>query len=412
VGTTADYIHWIHRSYPNEALFLTDLIVRQEAREPSPPDSDEILCDLSDSSHAKAALMSHLAKHAMQLSGVVSFDCESMKLAACLARKFALPYPSPEAVDNCRNKYLTKMLWHKYNLDTPIIRLVRSAHEAALFYRELDSPCVLKPVSGSGSELIYRCDSEEACEQSFHKIQQGLRQRATHRLYQPFYAEDQSILAESLVQGDEYSCDFIIEHGQAYIIRVTRKMLCEDGHFGTTMGYWLPARLPHEINAPLLHNTLVQCTEALGLDRALCMLDFIVHQDRIILLELAPRPGGDCLPSLLRQGRNLDILKLFMDFARQLPIQRQPLSGCRAMAGLRLLASESGVLKQIDIHRLQQDARVREISLTRPPGHRIKVPPEDYESWCLGHIIVEPHTDNKLEEQCRALLDQVVMKVE
>ena len=35
------------------------------------------------------------------------------------------------------------------------------------FFREQGVACVLKPLSGSGSELIFRCDSAHDCEQSF-----------------------------------------------------------------------------------------------------------------------------------------------------------------------------------------------------------------------------------------------------
>jgi hypothetical protein len=53
-----------------------------------------------------------------------------------------------------------------------------------------------------------------------------------------------------------------------------------------------------------------------------------------------------------------------------------------------------------------------EIGLTRRPGHRIKMPPEDYDSWCLGHIIFEPHADTEMEEQCRAILDRITIEVD
>jgi hypothetical protein len=126
VGTTADYIHWIQRSYPGTALFLTDPLVRRTAREPAPPPDSEIRCQLASFDQSEHAIRTHLGTYSMQLSGVVSFDCESMALAASLARQFGLPFPSPEAIQNCRDKFLTKTIWHQNRLNTPLVRLVGS----------------------------------------------------------------------------------------------------------------------------------------------------------------------------------------------------------------------------------------------------------------------------------------------
>jgi biotin carboxylase len=412
VGTTADYIDWIRHSCPGRALFLTEPAVRRQAQEPCPSPAEEILCDLSDFDRAKQRLERHLLEEKLQLGGIVSFDCESMELAAVLAQQYGLPYPSVQAVQNCRDKYLSKTLWQKQGLHTPRNRLVRSAKAAANFFQELGVACVLKPLSGSGSELIFRCDSAHDCEQSFLKIQSGLQLRRAQRLYRDFSADDSAILAEECVNGFEYSCDFVIEDGRVEVIRLTRKILSPGKPFGTALGYYLPASLPAEIDERDLLRTLHRCAAALGLDRALCMLDFMVCKDRIVLLELAPRPGGDCLPFLLRRSRGLDILKLFMDFSQKRTLRLNPLSDLRTFIGLRLHARLSGILKKIDAHRLQQDSRVHEIHLIRKPGHSIKIPPDDYDSWLLGHIIFEPDAVSEVASQCHELLEKLSLEIE
>jgi len=412
VGTTPDYIDWIRLSCPDRALFLTDPAARRQAREPCPSPAEEILCDLTDYDRVKKKLQRHLLEEKLHLGGIASFDCESMELAAVLAPQYGLPYPSVQAIQNCRDKYLSKSLWQKCDLHTPRNRLVRSAKEAAAFFRELGAACVLKPLSGSGSELIFRCDSAYDCEHYFLKIQSGLQQRRTQRLYRPFSADDAAILAEECVDGCEYSCDFVIEDGRVEVIRLTRKIISRHKPFGTALGYFLPASLPDEIAACDLPPTLHRSAAALGLERALCMLDFMVCNGRMVLLELAPRPGGDCLPFLLRRSRRLDILKLFMDFSQKRPLQLKPPPDMRSYIGLRLHARQSGILKKIDAHRLQQDARVHEIHLIRKPGHAIKIPPDDYDSWLLGHVIFEPDATGEVEGQCHELLAKIALEIE
>lgn len=412
VGTTPDYIDWIRNSCPGRALFLTDPAVRRKAQEPCPSQTEEILCNLSDYNETRRTLARHLSREGLRVNGVACYDCESMELAAVLAREQGLPYPSVEAVNNCRDKYLSKIIWQRHGLQTPQVKQIRSAAEAADFFRELGSACVLKPLSGSGSELIFRCDDDRACENGFQDIKSGLQQRRTNRLYKSFFADDSVILAEALVEGDEYSCDFVIEDGRVEVIRLTRKILSPRKPFGTAVGYYLPAALPDEIDEQDLLQTLYRSAAALGLERAVCMLDFMLCSGRMVLLELAPRPGGDCLPFLLRRCRGLDILKLLLDFSEQQPLRLNYSSDSHDFIGLRLHARQSGILKKVDTYRLQRDGRVHEIHLIRKPGHRINMPPDDYDSWLLGHIIFEPDAVDEAPAQCLELLSKLDVEIE
>jgi biotin carboxylase len=412
VGTTADYIDWIRRSCPGRAVFLTDPKVRRQAQELCPAAAEEILCDLSDYDRSRQVIQRHLDQNGFRLEGIACYDCESMELAAHLGQSYDLPYPSIQAVNNCRNKFLSKTLWQAHDLHTPKARIIRSETEAAHFFQEFGGLCVLKPLSGSGSELIYRCDSIQECEHNYREIRNGLNRSGDNRLFRSLSAPEPAILAEEFIAGNEYSCDFVIDKERVEIIRITRKIISAEGPFGTALGYLLPGILPAETDEPELCQTLYRSAAALGLRRAICMLDFMIDNGRIVLLEMAPRPGGDCLPFLLRHCYHLDVLKLLLDFSRQRPLRLNRRLELPPSVGLRLHARQSGILKKIDSHRLQSDARISEIHLTRQTGHLIKMPPDDYDSWLLGHIIFEPDGDSEVESQCLALLDKLIVEIE
>ena len=229
--------------------------------------------------------------------------------------------------------------------------------------------CVLKPLYGSGSELIFCCDSEFECEKRFQDILNGLQLRRSNRLYHLMSADNSGILAEEYVEGNEYSCDFIIENGRINIIRIARKILFKNSPFGTANAYILPASLPEGIDRQDFERTLYQSASVLGLSRAICMLDFLIQDNEIILLEIAPRAGGDCLPFLIRQHSGLDILELSLDFAQQRPFGLPiPVSDCSYIA-LQLHARQEGVLKRIDTEKLRPDRHVCHVHLIRRPGH-------------------------------------------
>ena len=361
----------------------------------------------------EAAVTGHLRQKNMAIEGVACFDCESMTLAAVLAARYHLSYPSVEAVANCRDKYCSKTLWRRKGLNTPRCRPVRSEEEAVAFFRSISDSCVLKPATGSGSELIFSCETEEDCIRRFHDIQDGLNARRLSRMYGGISnGRDPVILAEERIRGQEFSCDFIVDGDRLEILRLTRKIMDPTVLFGTARAYVLSDGLPSRVDHGRFRETVLACAQAMGITRALCMLDFMIREDEIVLLEMAPRPGGDCIPFLLKTAWNLDILKLCIDFAgnrRNLPIrERMP----ESILGLRFHARQAGTLRSIDAKQLVQDPRVVDVHLIRKPGDPIRMPPEDYDHWVLGHAIVRPFVGTEIMDQCRDLSERLVVEIQ
>ena len=400
VGTTSDYIDWLRCTSPGRALFLTDPAVRQQAREPSPPPDEEILCDLTQLPSIFDAISAHQLCWLYHIAGVACFDCESLALAAALAEDLALPFASPEAVGICRDKHATGNCWRRAGVVTPHFVLASSEDDAVAFLRSAAHPCVLKPVSGSGSELVFRVESESDCRRCARLLLSGVEQRRGNRLYS---TADAGFVIEHCVAGAEYSCDFLLEGGAATMLRFSRKIKAPQAPFGTTMGYVLTACEVEGIDRALLETRLAQAAHALGLVRALCMADFLITDETISFLEITPRLGGDCLPFLLRRAAAVDMLQIALDFAEGLPVAVPVIPEQRRYVGLRLHAERAGCIREIDSGALQSDPRVLEVGLIRVRGHRVVLPPDDYESWYLGHAIFAPEPGVDLEEQCLAL---------
>ncbi|MBU1737450.1 MAG: ATP-grasp domain-containing protein [Proteobacteria bacterium] len=407
VGTTADYIEWIRRASPGRALFLTLPAVRDEACEPPPAADEEILCDLADEDEVKEKLAAHLLGTKFSLSGIMAFDCESMELAALLAGEYSLTYPSIAAIRRSRDKNATKKAWRANSVRCPESRLVQTAAGVASFMDELGGPCVLKPLTGSGSELVIYCGKNKDCGKATQIISRGLAERKAQRLYSN---DSEWFLAEEYVDGDEYSCDFTIRDSQVDIVRITRKIKGDKQPFGTIMGYVLD-ELPEEAGGrDALGGILKRAAEALGLTDAICMVDFLVADEGIVLLEMTPRPGGDCLPFLMREAGMVDILIFALDFAERRK-SVPPVKKDGEFVGLRLHLPESGVLRNIEYDSLPEDPRVLEINIIRHPGHRVSMPPDDYESWFLGHLVFKAAPDVNLLDQCRELRRKIRVEI-
>ncbi|MBN1456300.1 MAG: ATP-grasp domain-containing protein [Sedimentisphaerales bacterium] len=406
VGTTADYIDIINRRFPQRAIFITDANERARAAEPSPGPKDELLCDLSRPERIVTALQKHLKQWQIDPGGITCFDCESMSAASFIARSFGLAYPSAEAVAACRSKYICKQLWRQARLPCPNVELVHTASNAVSFMKKTNGPVVLKPLTGSGSELIFMCSTEDECVLAFNTMRSELARHAGKRMYAPYVCDGKRIdpctvfVIEEFIQGDEYSCDFAIDGDRVEIIRIAKKILDPKQPCGTTVAYLLPGILPESLTQENLRSQLRTAAKVLGLDRAICMLDFVVRGDKAVMIELAPRPGGDCLPPLLLKSCGMNILGRTLDFAEGQSFISGKSLQYRPLVGLRLLAACSGEIEYVDSSDLIDDHRIVEFQLKRTPGHRVILPPKDYESRLLGHVIFEPAGFESIENEC------------
>ncbi len=411
VGTTPDYIEWIRRACPQRCIFITEKTIRRDAEEETPEPVEEICCDLTDINQVRQAVASHQRHWNIPFNGVACFDCESLATAACLAQDLAVDFPSPAAVANCRNKLISKTMWLENGLLAPRVVPVRQADDAVALFKKIGN-CVLKPVSGSGSELVFHCRTEDECRRSFSLLDEGLGRRTDNRLYRDISLDSSLMIAEEFIDADEFSCDFLLENSRAIVIRLAEKIpAAATTAFGTTMGYVLVDSLPG-VDLSEFARTLARGATTLGLSRAICMADFMVRQGEIFLLEITPRPGGDCLPALIRHALGLDTIMLTLDLAQNRPLPLDPLPSPRPMAGLRVHAAQNGVLKKINWETVAKDPRVKEICPLRRAGDKIRLPPEDYDSFLLGNIIFAPNDKSTVRKECRSLLERLTVEME
>ncbi len=127
---------------------------------------------------------------------------------------------------------------------------------------------------------------------------------------------------------------------------------------------------------------------------------------------MAPRPGGDCLPALIRNALQLDILALNLDVAQKRPFRIGSFQPSRPYVGLRIHARQGGIFKRINWLALEKDPRIKEINIIRHPGDIIRMPPEDYDSFLLGNIIFTPENGMDVMKECSRLLDGITIEIE
>jgi hypothetical protein len=76
------------------------------------------------------------------------------------------------------------------------------------------------------------------------------------------------------------------------------------------------------------------------------------------------------------------------------------------------MATKSGMIRKIGDGALRRDPRVKELRLKRRPGQRVALPPDDYESRLLGHVIFKPATPQSIETECAEIESKLSVEIE
>ena len=420
VGTTPDYIEHLTRALPGRLLFLTDPADLAgggragkvpDAPGEEDPDVLHVVFPLGRPARAIERLDGFLAESGVGIEGVACFDCGSLVLAALIAERKGLPFASPEAVRNCRDKYRSKSLWRDAGVPCPRAVSAVSAGEALSFFRSTGGEVMLKPATLSGSELAFRCSSGEQVTHAYDVISSALQGMAGDPLRDRDGLVRAGVLCEEFIEGDEYSCDFLLSGGELRLIRIARKSIANGGPAGTAMAYEVPARtLPIPIEE--FTGLLGRAARSLGLDRCMGMADLIVRGSAPLFLEMTPRPGGDCLPDLILASSGMDMLATHIDFAGGSPVRIPDAKEWRHLAALRVHSRSSGILHRLGLDRTGLGLEIVEEKWIRRPGDRIELPPGDHDSWLLGHLIFAPSGEGRTAADLRLLRDAVGVEVE
>lgn len=417
VGTTTDYFELLAARFKDKLIFLTDFQEKVNRRESRIDPSIEVLTDCEDYEASLNALKEHVRVYDITLSGVVCFDCESLALASVIASKFSLPFPTLEAVLNCRSKFKSKQIWQQNNIPCPSCALTRSQEAAATFKDLLGGPVVLKPLTGSGSELVFYCPDTKSCQSAFGLIKQKLSLPSNKRMYSLGYMPKEHdprnvVVIEQFIGGDEYSCDFVLDNNKVKLIRFSKKIIRGDSTFGTVSAYILPASFPVGWDQNRLEARLLEASKCLGLNRTIAMVDLKFENNEFYLIELTPRLGGDCLPPLILASCGFDIFKVALDFSEGKDTYFPEFEFWTKSIGMHIIAQRQGILRKMDLSELSKDKRVVSFHLKRNPGDMIRLPPQDYDSRILGYILFKPDEESSIEDQCSVLLKKCVVEME
>lgn len=321
------------------------------------------------------------------LSAVVAAEDAGTRLAAAVSAALDFPGNSLVSVETCRRKdrFRTAIAnsdilspWHRtYPLDT-------KPQEVA---RELEFPCVVKPVELAASRGVVRADDVEELVEAFAEAR-----RATEEA-----GRGGPILVEGYIPGDEVALEGILVNGELRTLAILDKPDPLVGPYFEETMFVTPSRLAPDVQRRI-EKAVARVITLVGLREGPIHAELRINKRGVWPIEIAPRTIGGLCARLFRYrtGTALEELVLLHALGREVPHQPEgPASGV-----MMIPIPRAGVLKSVaGIDAAELVPEVQEVSITAPLGRHIDPLPRG--NRYLGFIFARADSPETVERALR-----------
>lgn len=345
-----------------------------------------LVVDLADPKGSAAAITALAARR--PLDAVVAVDDQGVLTAALAATELGLPANAPEAVARTRNKAAMRTALR--GLRQPEFRVVGRNDDLTAVAEEVGWPVVVKPVSLSASRGVIRADDPAAVEAAAARVRKILDGDG--------HPDDEPILVEAYVPGDEVAVEALLRGGRLEVLALFDKPDPLTGPYFEETLYVTPSRLPEDTQAAIAAS-VTEAAAAIGLTEGPVHAELRIDADQQPwLLELAARTIGGLCARTLRFAAGVTLEELVLRHALGLPLD--PRREQVAAGVMMLPIPRAGRL--VAVHG-QDEARavpgITALEVSIRPGGAVRPLPEG--DRYLGFLFARGRTPDAVEEALR-----------
>jgi formate-dependent phosphoribosylglycinamide formyltransferase (GAR transformylase) len=329
------------------------------------------------------------------ISGVVAADDDGVMLAAIASAALGLPHNPVDAVAAARNKYRMRQILGKAGIRSPRFWSFPIDQDPTDMARQVEYPCVVKPLALSASRGVIRADDAAQFVAAFERLLAILQRPdvsgSSHRAAQ-------AILVERFIPGSEVALEGLLTDGTLRVLALFDKPDPLDGPFFEETIYVTPSRFSATVQDDIVAYT-AQVASALDLRHGPVHAELRLNEQGPWLLEVAPRSIGGLCSRTLRFGDGMSIEELLL--RHTLGLNVDACTRERASAGVMMVPiPHAGVLRQVKGQaEAMQVAAIEDIKLTIPIGQEVVPLPEG--SRYLGFIFARDPTPAGVESALR-----------
>jgi biotin carboxylase len=259
------------------------------------------------------------AHHDKPFTGVIATDDSSVSLASRAAKLLQLPHNPPEAVLLTHRKDLARQRLLQRGIPVPPFRRIDLTLDLKGQLRGIDYPCVIKPLSLSGSRGVIRADNPEACLVACERVREIVCDLAD-------VESQRYLLAEHYIPGVEVAVEAMLNNGDLQVLALFDKPDPLEGPYFEETYYITPSRLA-EKQQQLITQRVGDACSAYGLINGPIHAELRLHNDEAWILEIAARTiGGQCA-QLLKYGTGHGLEELVIAQATGKPLETEMNNG-------------------------------------------------------------------------------------
>ena len=246
------------------------------------------------------AVATIVALHARRpLDAVLAVDDQGLMVAAAASERLGMAHNPPAAAAATRDKAALRALLAASSVPQPDYRVVAPGHQVAEAATEIGYPCVVKPLSRSGSQGVIRIDDAAQAASAEARVRS-------------IVGPSEPLLVERFVPGAEVAVEGLLEGGSLEVLAVFDKPDPLDGPFFEETIYVTPSRLPAPVLAAI-ETTVASATAALGLEHGPVHAELRVGPSgQLTVLEVAARSIGGLCARALRFGAGVSLEELII----------------------------------------------------------------------------------------------------
>jgi len=292
------------------------------------------------------------------ISGVIA-PCTDIAVttAAHVAEQLHLPGPVPAAAHILTHKQYFREFLANVGFACP--RAFPLANDALPAVGLFDGrKWLVKPNRSSGSKGIFIVLSEAEF------LTRVVESRA--------FSVDGSAILEEFIEGTQHTCEGVLKEGKVALALLTDRDTAPPPYTATT-GHRVPSRLPEAVQTRVL-GTIEEVLGRLGVTSGPFDCDFVADGERIVLIEITPRLGGNSLSRLFQVALDFDLVAYAVRNAcgdtGKLPPSKPP----KCSTVLILGVNQSGLFHfdQAKFAALRHEPWVRALELDFERGHPVK----------------------------------------
>ena len=284
---------------------------------------------------------------ARSIAAVVAVGDRPALIAALVGRALTLPVSPPEAVRIAGNKLMTRIRLRKTDLPCPWFHSFPLDVAQLSLIGDIKFPCVLKPLTLTGSRGVIRVDNTVDLERAVTRLRRLLKFQDVRTLRDP--AND-AFLVEEYISGHEVAVEGVMTNGALQVLATFDKPDPLEGPFFEETIYVTPANLL-EFRERHVVRQLEVAARAMGLTNGAIHAELRLNDRGVFVLEIAARPIGGLCARVLRFDGPMGTALSLEDILLRHALRQRVESFGRAKPGAGVMMipiQQAGLLKCVD----------------------------------------------------------------